>query len=98
MGRSLSSSEPTSNSCSEEPKKRRKEDDDAGTDEDWEYLLSKLQPNFLKDATNVIPHNDLNAPLFSKIPTIFYTLHLLYEDLKLDATMHGYLKFLVEVN
>ncbi|XP_034650000.1 anaphase-promoting complex subunit 1 [Drosophila subobscura] len=68
-----------------EPKKRRKYNDcEEYTDEDWEFLL--LQTTLAPCGSDGHSYSvDMSAPLFQMIPAIFYSLHLLYEDLKLDV-------------
>lgn len=84
----------------EEPKKRRKNDEiSAGTDEDWQYMSGFLHGTAAESATNPAQnlsfHNvDSNACLFKSIPSIFYALHLIYEDFKLDDSLHEYLEYL----
>lgn len=106
VGNGLSISQNTSSSTtSDEPKKRRKSENCLGTDEDWEFLERQI------NSTNVFnggddqrtgvevlsPRNNCNAPLFPHIPLVFYTLHLFYEDLKLNLRMQIHMESLAEV-
>ncbi|XP_004520043.1 anaphase-promoting complex subunit 1 [Ceratitis capitata] len=85
----------------DEPKKRRKNDEiTEGTDADWEFMLAVLNEDgdCAKDGmemeteqaagTTIADNVDISACLFKSIPAIFFCLHLLYEDFKLDETMH----------
>ncbi|XP_060661715.1 anaphase-promoting complex subunit 1 [Drosophila nasuta] len=77
----------------DEPKKRRKYNDcEAYTDDDWEFLLmhTTLAPCGGDGAYSV----DVTAPLFRTLPAVFYGLHLLYEDLKLDSVFNSGLIYL----
>ncbi len=88
----------TSKQSTVEPKKRRKTENLEGSDKDWEYLELILQQN--KTVPNVDSshlNNDSNALLFPYIPLIFFTLHLIYEEMKLDELMNGHLQSLGEV-
>ncbi|KAH8287008.1 hypothetical protein KR054_000545 [Drosophila jambulina] len=78
----------------DEPKKRRKYNDcEEYTDDDWEFLL--LQTTLAPCGADGHSYSvDVGAPLFQMIPAIFYSLHLLYEDLKLDAVFHAALPYL----
>uniref|UniRef100_A0A7G3ADA9 Putative anaphase-promoting complex apc subunit 1 meiotic check point regulator/tsg24 n=1 Tax=Lutzomyia longipalpis TaxID=7200 RepID=A0A7G3ADA9_LUTLO len=109
LGRSSSSpdasSSSQSNMSSEEPKKRRKNDNSTGSDSDWEYLLhvrreNAFVPHGVKnsgESVDVAPmKNDTTALLFSQIPVILFTLHMLYEDLKLSTATQQYLQPLAE--
>lgn len=70
---------------------------------DWNYLKkflnkNKLQPSVSPTAEQSVSHkSDTNAILFPYTPIIFYTLHLFYEDMKLDLMMKTYLKTMAEV-
>ncbi|TMW48346.1 hypothetical protein DOY81_006572 [Sarcophaga bullata] len=79
----------------EEPKKRKKNDEiHSGTDLDWQFMLSILEgadSKSFKDGNSQCNNVDTTACLFHTIPSIFYCFHLLYEDFKLDDTMHQYL-------
>lgn len=96
----------------EEPKKRRKNDEiTEGTDEDWEFMLAVLNEDGAggssgvsanmkmetEQVTAAASNVDASACLFITIPAIFYGLHLLYEDFKLDETMHDCLPYLAKV-
>lgn len=81
-----------------EPKKRRKTENLEGNDKDWEYL--ELILNQQKSISNVDSshlNNDSNALLFPYIPLIFFTLHLIYEEMKLDELLKSHLPSLAEV-
>lgn len=92
---------------SDEPKKRRKFDDCQGDDSDWQFLLSNLNRlpklpshsgdhSVLSGARASTSKNDSNAPLFPFIPLIFFSLHLLYEEMKIDAMIKHQLKALAK--
>lgn len=82
-----------------EPKKRRKSENCQGTDNDWEYLLRYVDRCNTTTSTagyqNASSRNadagsaaafaryDPTAPLFAKLPLVFYALHLFYEERKL---------------
>ena len=75
-----------SKSSFDEPKKRRKSDHCMGSDSDWEYLIKFL--NGEKDKVPKVQSSySSEGLLFNHIPNILYSLHLVYEDLKLDPTM-----------
>ncbi|XP_017050802.1 anaphase-promoting complex subunit 1 [Drosophila ficusphila] len=78
----------------DEPKKRRKYNDcEDFTDDDWEFLL--LQTTLAPCGADGHSYSvDVSAPLFQMIPAIFFSLHLLYEDLKLDAVFYSALPYL----
>ncbi|XP_036221809.2 anaphase-promoting complex subunit 1 isoform X2 [Bactrocera oleae] len=92
----------------DEPKKRRKNDEiTEGTAADWEFMLAVLNEDgsgCVNDAIKMETEPvvaaacniDVSACLFSSIPAIFYGLHILYEDFKLDETMHDCLLHLVK--
>ncbi|XP_023031148.1 anaphase-promoting complex subunit 1 [Drosophila willistoni] len=88
-----SSTANTSSSIQDEPKKRRKyNDSEEYTDDDWEFLLMQttLAPSCGIPSWDMQSYSvDTSAPLFNMIPAIFYGLHLLYEDLKLDTVFQG---------
>lgn len=81
-------------------RKRRKSENNCGSDSDWEYLLNA--ENIVNKAESDHEDHDMDthyksdAILFQYIPLILYTLHLLYEDLKLDSSFDMDLKFLSE--
>lgn len=87
----------------EEPKtnKKRKtdEEEDMGCDEDWEFLISiihKKEFGNVKDSSDN-KEVDTSAPLFHQIPLVFFTFHLLYEELKIHWSIHcESIKFLGE--
>lgn len=87
-------------SNTDEPKKRRKSNNCEGSNDDWEFLLSKILPENCDkrtiDEQNL--RNNSNAVLFPKIPLVFYTLHLFYEDMKIDSMMKLHLNSLAEVS
>lgn len=82
----------------DELKKRRKTDDSAGTDNDFKFLQAFLNRagadsiNTRKAGSSSAESKskrriDTNATLAPYIPIIFYSFHLLYEELKLDETL-----------
>lgn len=81
----------------DEPKKRRIYNDcDDFTDDDWEFLL--LQTTLVSCGADGHSYSvNIGALLFRMIPAIFFSLHLLYEDLKLDADFYGALPYLATV-
>ncbi|KAG1696502.1 Anaphase-promoting complex subunit 1 [Nymphon striatum] len=83
-----------------EPKRFRASED--GEDEDWEYVFKSSyhheSKNINLNLLNVIKENDQDmasssdkfnqdAPLFVHVPAIFYTLHLVYEEFKLNTLL-----------
>ncbi|KAL7744257.1 hypothetical protein ACLKA6_009216 [Drosophila palustris] len=84
-----------SGAAQDEPKKRRKYNDcEAYTDDDWEFLL--MHTTFAPcggDASHAYSV-DVTAPLFRVLPAVFYGLHMLYEDLKLDSVFNSGLIYL----
>uniref|UniRef100_S4RPY3 Uncharacterized protein n=1 Tax=Petromyzon marinus TaxID=7757 RepID=S4RPY3_PETMA len=66
------------------PKKPRTSD--AGTDEDWEFLLNQRGEAERGPFSRVHILNP-DAPLFTHLPTVFWALHLVYEDSKLDSAL-----------
>lgn len=81
-----------------EPKKRRKTENLEGSDKDWEHLEQIL--NQKKNISNVDSshsNNDPNALLFPHTPLIFFSLHLIYEEMKLDELLKSHLPSLAEV-
>lgn len=84
-----------SGAAQDEPKKRRKYNDcEAYTDDDWEFLLmhTTLAPCG-GDGCHAYSV-DVTAPLFRMLPAVFYGLHMLYEDLKLDSVFNSGLIYL----
>lgn len=83
-----------SRSSTGENKKRRKTDDPVGSDSDFQYLLAVLnktstdQKKFNSSAKDSKSRRriDMNSMLAPHIPIIFFSLHLLYEELKFDET------------
>ncbi|XP_023295773.2 anaphase-promoting complex subunit 1 [Lucilia cuprina] len=79
----------------EEPKKRKKNDEiHSGTEDDWQFMLAILEGSdnkTSKENNSQCTNIDTTACLFNTIPAIFYSFHLLYEDFKLDDTMHAHL-------
>ncbi|XP_054087608.1 anaphase-promoting complex subunit 1 [Zeugodacus cucurbitae] len=112
MGCGAATHEPTNNASysynADEPKKRRKNDEiTEGTVADWEFMLAVLDKDgsgCANDGTKMetehaaaaVCNIDVSASLFSCLPAIFYGLHLLYEDFKLDETMHDCLPYLAK--
>lgn len=85
-----------------EPKKRRKSENCEGSAADWKYLLAAVSPTRRlipkdKDMANVVPRINGNTVLFQYTPLVFYTLHLLYENMKVEAMMNMHLLSLAEV-
>lgn len=81
-----------------ESNKRRKTENLQGNDNDGDYLASILNQN--KSTTSIDSshlNNDSNALLFPYIPVIFFTLHLIYEEMKLDQLLKRHLPSLAEV-
>ena len=70
------------------PKKRRKSDNASGSNSDWEYLLAAEQSVNKEEEGELEMSLNYNseAQLFSHIPIVLFSLHLLYEELKLDVT------------
>ncbi|KAG5683225.1 hypothetical protein PVAND_012519 [Polypedilum vanderplanki] len=97
IGRPHGVSHSSSSNAITDPKKRRKSEN--GSDSDWEYLISIKNGNckFEDDDQEMIQNYHSDAVLFSNIPLIFYSLHLLYEDLKLDISMNNELNALSEL-
>lgn len=100
----------SSSTTSDEPKKRRKSENCLGTDEDWEFLVRHVdgtsalgggtaEENQQRsgDVEVLSARNNSNAPLFAYIPLVFYTLHLFYEDMKLNMRMQLHMESLAEV-
>ncbi|XP_075158873.1 anaphase promoting complex subunit 1 [Haematobia irritans] len=94
------SSGTTTSFYAEEPKKRKKNDEiHSGTDEDWQFMLNVLddcESTGTKNTSNqqnqhMCSNIETSAILFTTIPAIFYSFHLLYEDFKLDDSMHQHL-------
>ncbi|XP_017852968.1 anaphase-promoting complex subunit 1 [Drosophila busckii] len=79
----------------EEPKKRRRCHEYMGySDDDWEFMLlhSSTLMHCINDS-NTTYNVDVTAPLFRIMPAIFFGLHLLYEDLKLDSVYESCLSY-----
>ncbi|XP_055551724.1 anaphase-promoting complex subunit 1 [Wyeomyia smithii] len=99
----MNKSSGSSKSSFDEPKKRRKSENCLGSDQDWEFLLKNTvqqRPVFVTDA-DTQSENELVAYnpgkiLFSYIPKILSTLHLVYEDMKLDPLLRSEMKLLAE--
>lgn len=96
----VSSSSSNTNLNTDAGRKRRKTED-FGSDSDWEYMLNVMEDNrapvFDDDGDHDMKQNyHSEAPLFAHIPVIFYTIHLLYEDLKLDASLNSEMKSISE--
>lgn len=83
----------------DEPKKRRKYNEcEADTDEDWEFLLMHTTIAALGNGAVHTYSVDVTAPLFRMVPAVFYGMHMLYEDLKLDSSFNSSLTFLAAVS
>lgn len=88
-----------SGAAQDEPKKRRKYNEcEADTDEDWEFLLMHTTIAALGSGAVHTYSVDVTAPLFRMVPAVFYGLHMLYEDLKLDSSFNSALTFLAAVS
>lgn len=88
----------SSSSTTINAKKRRKNEEN-GADSDWEYLLNVTEDVVMEKKSedeDMIQNYHSDAPLFSNIPAIFYTMHLLYEDFKMDLTMKNEMKLISE--
>uniref|UniRef100_A0A1B0CZC3 Anaphase-promoting complex subunit 1 middle domain-containing protein n=1 Tax=Phlebotomus papatasi TaxID=29031 RepID=A0A1B0CZC3_PHLPP len=107
LGRSSNSPDASSSSqsnvSSEEPKKRRRNDNSNGSDSDWEYLMQmRRDSTFMArgsggENVEAIPmKNDTSTLLFAHLPLILFSLHLLYEDLKLSMSTQQYLQPMAE--
>ncbi|XP_067639434.1 anaphase-promoting complex subunit 1 isoform X2 [Eurosta solidaginis] len=116
MGCGIAVHESTTNASqsynADEPKKRRKNEEiTEGTNEDWEFMLNKLNDKGCIGGVVLDSHTkmgiehiaaattsnvDASACLFNSLPAIFYGFHLLYEDFKLDETMHACLPYLAK--
>lgn len=80
--------------------KRRKSDVIHGTDADWQFLLNihrSIQPDPRGIENRPLLTYKSETSLFPHIPLIFYTLHLLYEDLKLDTSLTNEIKQLAQL-
>lgn len=101
MGRPTQQVESQDNSNSKqstvEPKKRRKTENLEGNDKDWEYLEQTLNQKIISNVDSSHSNNDPNALLFPHIPLIFFSLHLIYEEMKLDELLKNHLPSLAEV-
>lgn len=78
-------------------KKRRKSEN--GTNSDWEYLFAVENHSGRvcdEEDQEMVQNYHADAALFSFIPAIFYTMHLLYEDMKLDNSLTTEMKLLSE--
>lgn len=86
----------------EEPKKRKKNVEiHSGTEEDWQFMMGILEGiETTQNSERQMNCNniDTSAILFNTIPAIFYCFHLLYEDFKLDDSLHQHLKPLAKVS
>lgn len=98
IGRPRDTSCSSNANCTSDSKKRRKSDN--GSSSDWEYLEALLNNRNVDDEEQAeectTPTYLGEAELFHQIPAIFYTIHLLYEDLKFDISMTSELRFLSE--
>ncbi|XP_054169065.1 anaphase-promoting complex subunit 1-like [Oppia nitens] len=73
----------TNSSChSPEVTKKMKLNREEGTDDDWEWLIANASD--YKSITSNTSHPITPSTLFPHFPSILYSLHLVYEDLKLQ--------------
>lgn len=97
IGRPRDTSYSSSSSVTIDSKKARRSE--SGSTSDWEYLEALInhknvdQDECDEDMTQTYLSD---AELFHQIPAIFYTIHLLYEDLKFNSAMTGELRYLSE--
>lgn len=79
-----------------ENKKRRKTDEPVGSDYDFQYMLAvlnKTNNDAKKTSAASMKESkskrriDMNSTLAPYIPTIFFSFHLLYEEMKFDETL-----------
>uniref|UniRef100_A0A8C4ENG8 Anaphase-promoting complex subunit 1 n=1 Tax=Dicentrarchus labrax TaxID=13489 RepID=A0A8C4ENG8_DICLA len=73
---------------------------DGGSDEDWDYLLGSHYHHQMNSQPVSSPSCpplklDSSAPLFPHIPSLFYVLHLLYQELQLDELQRARASLLV---
>uniref|UniRef100_A0A8C4EHU5 Anaphase-promoting complex subunit 1 n=1 Tax=Dicentrarchus labrax TaxID=13489 RepID=A0A8C4EHU5_DICLA len=76
---------------------------DGGSDEDWDYLLGSHYHHQMNsqpvcgpvDSSGSNNTLDSSAPLFPHIPSLFYVLHLLYQELQLDELQRARASLLV---
>ncbi|CRK87591.1 CLUMA_CG001388, isoform A [Clunio marinus] len=97
MGRPHEVSSSSNSNVTIGAKKRRKSEN--GTNSDWEYLLNACQcshNDYNEDDQEMLQNYLSDASLFPYIPSIFYTTHLLYEDMKLDSSLNHELNLLSE--
>lgn len=97
MGRPHELSNSSSSNITVGAKKRRRSEN--GTNSDWEYLLSaESHSRFYGDEEDheMVQNYLADSALFANIPAILYTMHLLYEELKLDNSLSTERKFLSE--
>lgn len=97
MGRPHEVSGSANSNPSADAKKRRKSEN--GTNADWDFLVSIDQHSTYENEDEdqeMVQHYHSNAVLFANIPAIFYSLHLLYEDMKLDNSLSIELSYLSE--
>lgn len=95
MGRPHEVSSSSSVNVSVGAKKRRKSEN--GTNADWEYLLAADRQSLEDDDDEdheMVQNYHADSVLFTHIPVILYTMHLLYEDMKLDNSLSTELNFL----
>lgn len=91
--------------ASDEPKRRKRDEDCSNaTDEDWEFLLAftkgvvkeKGAKRTTSTEENKLSYN-CNSGLFSRLPLIFFSLHLMYEDMKMDSCFTDTLPWIAEM-
>lgn len=110
MGRTFGSARAfaavASKSTSDEPKRRRTVTNEAaGTDDDFDYLLSYIgkvngdagEPKAAPADTRPRKRVDMRSILAPYMPIIFYAFHLLYEEMKLDESQKTLRSMLAEL-
>lgn len=94
-------------STPDEPKRRRRDEDiRSASDSDWEFLVAvtsggecgggRMKRPSIGTSEENKSYNS-SAILFEKLPLIFFSLHLMYENLKLDATFSDSLALIAEL-
>lgn len=88
----------SSKSSFDEPKKRRKSENCHGSDNDWDFLLAysgNTVTTEIQDSTASVAYGSEKS-MFVHVPNILFTLHLVYEDMKLYPMLRNDLKLLAE--